>query len=153
MTDSNEEVLLAPALTALDDVLRAARAMAQSEPGVVAIALVGSCARGNPGPDSDIDLVVLSDDKKVLCRRQDWFTHFGTEQLVGQREFGDVTERRLRRGDGVEIEIGLAPPSWASIDPIDPGTARVVREGFAILVDGDGILAELEKAVRALNAC
>jgi uncharacterized protein len=132
-----------PALGALDEILHAALALARTEPSVHAIALVGSCARGTPGPDSDVDLVILSAEPDDLCRRGDWFTHFGSVTSVGQRQFGDVTERRLRRGDGVDIEIGLAPLSWAETDPLDRGTARVVREGFAIVFDPHGTLAEL----------
>jgi len=67
--------------------------------------------------------------------------------LVGQRQFGDVTERRLRRGDGVDIEIGLAPLSWAETNPVDAGTARVVREGFSIVFDPHGTLARLGEVV------
>ena len=49
--------------------------------------------------------------------------------------------------DGVEIEVGLTAPSWADTDPLDSGTARVVREGFSIVFDPDGLLARLEGAV------
>ena len=140
-----------PALGALDEVLHAALALARTEPSVHAIALVGSCARGTPGPDSDVDLVILSAEPDDLCRRGDWFTHFGSVTLVGQRQFGDVTERRLRRGDGVDIEIGLAPLSWAETDPVDAGTARVVREGFSIVFDPHGTLARLEEVVELVE--
>jgi hypothetical protein len=132
----------------VDDVLLAALTMARHEPSVHAIALVGSCARGTPGPDSDIDLVVLTSDQRDLCLRRDWFTHFGPVQLVGQRQFGDVAERRLRRSDGVEIEVGLAPLTWAGTDPVDTGTGRVVREGFSIVLDPHGTLAGLARAVK-----
>jgi uncharacterized protein len=136
-----------PALGALDEALRAALALARAEASVHAIALVGSCARGSPGPDSDVDLVVLSNEPDDLRRRGDWFTHFGSVALVGQRQFGDVTERRLRRGDGVDIEIGLAPMSWAETNPVDAGTARVVRRGFSIVFDPHGNLARLGEVV------
>jgi hypothetical protein len=132
-----------PAQGALDEVLHAALALARAEPSVHAIALVGSCARGTPGPDSDVDLVILSTDPDDLCQRGDWFSHFGSVTLVGQRQFGDVTERRLRRGDGVDIELGLAPLSWAETHPVDAGTARVVREGFSIVFDPHGTMAGL----------
>ena len=140
-----------PALGALDEVLRAALALARSEASVHAIALVGSCVRGTPGPDSDVDLVILSTEPDDLRRRGDWFTHFGSVALVGQRQFGDVTERRLRRGDGVDIEIGLAPLSWAETNPVDAGTARVVREGFSIVFDPHGTLAGLEEVVELVE--
>ena len=114
--------------------------------------LVGSCARGTPGPDSDVDLVILCAEPDDLCRRGDWFTHFGSVASVGQRQFGDVTERRLRRGDGVDIEIGLAPLSWADTDPVDAGTARVVRDGFSIVFDPHGTLAGLAEVVELIES-
>jgi predicted nucleotidyltransferase len=133
---------------AVDGVVQAARRMALSEPGVRAVALVGSCARGTPRPDSDIDLVVLTTDHEDMCAREDWFDHFGPVELVRRRQFGDVAERRLRRSDGVEIEVGLAPVTWAGTDPVDTGTARVVGDGFSIVLDADGALAGLAAAVR-----
>jgi hypothetical protein len=136
-----------PALAAVDGVLEAARDMARDEPSIRAIALVGSCARGTAGPASDVDLVILVTDPERWCRRSDWFARFGSVVLHGQRQFGDVTERRLQRTDGVEIEVGLTAPSWADTDPLDSGTARVVREGFSIVFDPDGLLARLEGAV------
>jgi predicted nucleotidyltransferase len=140
---SDDLAAASPAQGALDEVLHAALALARTEPSVHAIALVGSCARGTPGPESDVDLVILSTDPDDLCQRGDWVSHFGSVTLVGQRQFGDVTERRLRRGDGVDIEIGLAPLSWAETHPVDAGTARVVREGFSIVFDPHGTLAGL----------
>jgi Nucleotidyltransferase domain len=140
-----------PALGALDEILHAALALARTETSVHAIALVGSCARGTSGPDSDVDLVILSPEPDDLCRRGDWFTHFGSVTLVEQRHFGDVTERRLRRGDGVDIEIGLAPLSWAETNPVDTGTARVVREGFSIVFDPHGTLAGLGEVVELVG--
>jgi hypothetical protein len=47
----------------------------------------------------------------------------------------------------VDIEIGLAPLSWADTDPVDAGTARVVREGFSIVFDPHGTLAGLADVV------
>jgi hypothetical protein len=138
-----------PALAALDGVLDAARALALGEPSIRGVALVGSCARGTAGPASDVDLVILAIDPERWGQQSDWFTRFGPVVLHGQRQFGDVNERRLRRDDGVEIEVGLTALSWADTDPLDGGTARVVREGFSIVLDPDGLLARLADAVAA----
>ena len=134
-------------MTVVNQVIDAAQSLARAEPSVHAIALVGSCARGTPGPDSDIDLVVLTADHEDLCGRRDWLAHFGSVELVRQRQFGHVHERRLRRSDGIEVEVGLASLAWAGIDPVDAGTARVVRDGFAIVFDVSGILARLADVV------
>ena len=139
--------MASPASAAVDGVLEAARGLAGDEPSIRAIALVGSCARGTAGPESDIDLVILAEDAEQLGRRNDWFTRFGSVVLRSQRQFGDVSERRLRRNDGVEIEFGLTSLSWAGTDPVDAGTARVVREGFTVVFDPDGLLARLGAVV------
>lgn len=48
----------------------AAEAIAQSVPGVRRICLYGSVARGEAGPDSDIDLLVVFDDLDYAERKQ-----------------------------------------------------------------------------------
>jgi len=48
---------------------------------------------------------------------------------------------------GLEVEFGFAPPSWAAADPLDPGTAGVVRNGCQPLVDRKGLLDRLITAV------
>jgi uncharacterized protein len=48
---------------------------------------------------------------------------------------------------GLAVEFGFVPPNWASVDPADPGTARVVRDGCSPLVDPEGALARLSAAV------
>jgi hypothetical protein len=45
-----------------------------------------------------------------------------------------------------ELELTFARENWASIDPLDAGTLKVVHTGFVILIDKDGALAELVAA-------
>jgi hypothetical protein len=42
---------------------------------------------------------------------------------------------------GLQVELGLVPPHWAAL-PLDPGTAKVLRDGCKILYDREGILRE-----------
>ena len=56
---------------------------------------------------------------------------------------GPLTERRLLLKGGLEVEVGIAEPSWAATDPVDPGTRRVVTDGLRILHDPDRRLAPL----------
>lgn len=68
--------------------------------------------------------------------------------VVRRMDWGPLlTERRLRLGSGFEVEFGFAPIAWASTDPVDPGTAGVVRGGLRALHDPDEVLAELLRAV------
>jgi predicted nucleotidyltransferase len=128
----------------LDAVLERARRFAAKRPEVAAVALVGSYARGTPRPDSDIDLVVLSSDPERLLRSAGWYAEFGEgATLVRSEDFGAIQERRLRLPDGLEIEVGIGRPSWASLDPLDDGTRRVVAEGLVSVHDPAGLLARV----------
>jgi len=107
-------------------------------PGAIAAALVGSYARGNPSANSDIDLILLSENPKLLLEETSWVRQFGSPSSVSSEDWGDVTSVRVRYPD-CEVEFGLAGAAWAS-DPADPGVGRVVRQGIRILHDPEGIL-------------
>jgi hypothetical protein len=66
---------------------------------------------------------------------------------VRTRRWGAVTERRFALPSGLEVELGMTPPSWAATDPMDEGTRRVVTDGVSVVYDPKGILARL------LDAC
>jgi predicted nucleotidyltransferase len=121
----------------------------EGDPSIRAIGLAGSYARRAARADSDVDLVVLAEDPRMLLEDNEWHRRFGDVELVRSEEFGVVVERRLRLPSGLEIEVGIAPPSWAATDPVDEGTHRVVRDGFRILHDRDGLLKNLVDRVGA----
>jgi hypothetical protein len=77
-----------------------------------------------------------------------WTSAFGSPRTTETEHWGRVTSVRVRYEDGLELELGVTSPEWASTDPVDPGTARVVRDGFRILYDPTGLLARLEAIVR-----
>ncbi|HVX70421.1 MAG TPA: nucleotidyltransferase domain-containing protein [Mycobacteriales bacterium] len=130
------------------EVLDAARLLPRLVSGVVGIAVVGSWARAAGRADSDVDLVVLANEPSRLLDDRSWLTIFGSEAvLVGERNFGLLQERRLRRPDALEVEVGVAGAEWAALPP-DSGTARVVRDGVHVLFDPEGLFAELIRVVR-----
>ena len=112
---------------------------ARGREDVAAVALVGSWARGTAREDSDVDLVVLTDTDD-----EGWIGELvpGAE-LVRRGNWGAIEERRVRLPSGLEVEIGIGRPSWASTDPLDDGTRRVVEAGFRPLHDPRGLLAAL----------
>ncbi|HEX8863682.1 MAG TPA: nucleotidyltransferase domain-containing protein [Actinomycetes bacterium] len=121
--------------------LRRAGEWAARRPDVVALALVGSYARGADRPDSDVDLMVLTTGPARYLDREDWIGELGAERLVATRWWGPVTERRLLLPSGLEVEVGVAPPSWAAVDPVDAGACRVMTDGNRVLYDPAGLLA------------
>jgi hypothetical protein len=132
-------------------VLRSVAAWAGTENGIAGVAVVGSWARQEARMDSDVDLVVLTDDTERYLSNDSWIPVAvgGPARLVRTQDWGPLTERRIALQSGLEIEFGFAPRSWASADPVDPGTARVVGDGCSPLIDREQAFARLIVAVAA----
>lgn len=131
----------------IEGLLARVQEWAQAQADLVAVALVGSRARGTARPDSDLDLVFLTHDPARYVAAEDWAHELGASAVHASARRGVLTEQRLRLACGPEIDVGIGSPSWASLDPLDPGTARVTREGLRIIHDPDGLLAALTDAV------
>lgn len=115
------------------------------------LALVGSWAHSAARPDSDIDLLVLADDSNVYRAERDWLAHVlpPSFRVLSERivDYGAVWSCHALLAPDAELEISFGPLAWAKTDPIDPGTLRVVRDGFRIILDKDGHLQRLRDAV------
>jgi predicted nucleotidyltransferase len=108
------------------------------------VMVVGSWARDAARMDSDVDIVILTPD---YAEAHVWTGLLGGE-VVRLQEWGPLKEIRLRRPSGLEVEVGIAPPSWADTNPVDPGTRRVIDDGHRIEYDPVGLLAVLSDACR-----
>lgn len=120
---------------------------AAGQPLVAALALVGSWARGTARPDSDVDLILLTIDPQAYLNDRRWLAVFGVVEQVTEEDWGRVRSLRVVYRHGLEVEFGLTTPDWAETQPVDPGTARVVRDGMRSLYDPAGILQALQAAV------
>jgi predicted nucleotidyltransferase len=118
---------------------------ARRRPDVRAVALIGSWARRAPRPESDVDVLLLTEEPSLYIEQEDWIRQLGGIAPATTREWGAVTERRFRLPDGREVELGVGSPSWASVTPVDEGTRRVASDGLLALYDPDGLLGELRK--------
>ena len=130
----------------VEDVLTRVVRWAETRSDIRAVALVGSYARRAERTDSDIDLAILTSSPDRYTREEDWVIELGLGNLVQTKDWGAIKERRLRLPDGLEIEVGIGEPTWASVDPLDPGTRDVVNNGMRPLYDPDGLLQRLQLA-------
>ncbi|MGC9669143.1 nucleotidyltransferase domain-containing protein [Planosporangium sp. 12N6] len=121
---------------------------ATQRPDVVGLLLVGSYARGATRPDSDVDLVLLTTDTDRYADNA-WTGDVGIGELTRVQSWGAVTERRFVTVSGLEVEINIGSPDWACLDPVDPGTRKVVSDGARPLYDPIAALAALIDACRA----
>jgi len=114
---------------------------------VLAAALAGSWARHAARADSDIDIVILAAKPGALLRNRQWLSRFGSVEWARREDWGQVQSLRVRYRTGGEVEFGVAELLWAATDPLDPGTLRVVSDGFHVLHDPQGLLEKLKMAV------
>jgi predicted nucleotidyltransferase len=128
---------------AADDLVVRAIRWAASQDDILALLMLGSWARGNPRMDSDVDLIVLTDQVERYLDGEELIRWSGAVRVIREQNWGAIEERRLSLPSGLEVEIGLGSPSWAAVAPVDPGTREVVADGARILYDPDGLLAAL----------
>ena len=116
-------VITADRVAEYDDVVRSVIAWASGQRDIVAVAVVGSWARGEAHMGSDVDLVVVTDDKERYLSDDSWVALALDEpaETIRTRDWGPLTERRVSLPSGLDVEFGFVPPSWASTAPVDPG--------------------------------
>lgn len=107
---------------------------------ILAVAVVGSVARGAATPTSDLDLVLICIRPAPYLQNTDWVHQFGVVEKQQVEEYGQLTSLRVWYKDGSEVEFGLTDESWAAL-PLDEGTRRVIDDGMQILFEKDCILS------------
>jgi hypothetical protein len=121
---------------------------ASEQADVSALALVGSYAYDRPRMASDVDLVLLTSAPDRHVRGLHWIAGFDLRaRLIRDQQWGPLRERRVRLRSGLQVELGIVTPTWARL-PLDPGTAKVLRDGCRILHDPQGLLREALATVR-----
>ena len=130
-------------------IVRSVAEWATEQSDIVGVAIVGSWARDQARMESDLDLVILTDDRERYLSDGAWVRAALGEpaELIRTQRWGPLTERRVALPSGLEIEFGFVPPGWASVDPVDPGTARVVADGCSPVHDPLGAFTRLIAAV------
>jgi predicted nucleotidyltransferase len=117
---------------------------ASDQSDVQALALVGSYARGVARDDSDIDLVILTDQPEKYLDDIEWTERFGTLDKHQIEDYGKLTSVRIWYQNGVEVEYGITTPDWAAI-PLDAGTREVISAGMIVLFERGILLSRHAK--------
>jgi predicted nucleotidyltransferase len=124
----------------IGDFLDAFVAWASLAPDVHGIALVGSYARGAARDDSDIDLVILTEQPSDHLENILWIERFGPVEKHQTENYGKLTSLRVWYQNGVEVEYGITTPDWAAM-PLDAGTQEVMRRGIQVLFERGQLLS------------
>jgi uncharacterized protein len=99
-------------------------------------------------PDSDIDVIVIVDNPVRYLETSAWLERFGDLRSASNEDWGLLQSRRAHYVNGMEVEFGITVRSWASTDPVDPGTRDVVSDGMCILHDRETLLQSLLKKLQ-----
>ena len=132
----------------VSDFLNRVRDWAAHQPTIAGVALVGSYARGEARPDSDVDVMLLCTEPRGFLTETCWIHRFGEVRTCQTEDWGVVTSLRVHYRPRLEVEFGVTALVWAAV-PIDPGTKNVVSQGMRILWDRESLLARLQEAVSA----
>ena len=137
----------------VEQILVTVETWAKSQLEINGFALVGSWARKQARPDSDLDLMFLTPHLELFFEDIVWFNNIPWHSLnleidsYYDRVYGVVRSRHLVFQSGQRIEFSFGYPNWAKINPIDPGTLVVVRSGIRIIHDREKLLENLVKAI------
>jgi predicted nucleotidyltransferase len=126
------------------DFLDAFVAWASDQSDVQAIALVGSYTRGAAKDDSDIDLVILTDQPQKYLDDIKWMERFGIFEKYQTEDYGKLISIRVWYQYGVEVEYGITTPDWAAT-PLDAGTSEVILGGMIVLFERGTLLSRHAK--------
>lgn len=111
----NEDHVAIPALRAIRSPLEMlAEVVADAAPGVEAVVLFGSVARGEPGPDSDIDLAVVAAD--------DWDGRSTLQEQVS-----------TRLGNGCDVLHLTASHFRQPVGDREPVIDEILRDGVPLV--------------------
>ncbi len=125
--------------------LREFQAWTQAQPDVLAVALVGSYARGAARPDSDVDLVIVTTDPTKYLSNESWASHFGQVERSRTEDYGKLTSLRVWYSGGIEVEYGITNEDWAAM-PLDEGTRQVIAAGMKVLLEKGDLLSRHQRA-------
>jgi predicted nucleotidyltransferase len=124
----------------VENFLRTFTNWANEQPDMLAVALVGSVACGTAGPDSDVDLVLITDAPRLYLQDTGWTNRFGVVQKQLVEDYGLVQSLRVWYRGGPEVEYGLTDQRWLAL-PLDPATRRVIMDGLRVLMERGPLLS------------
>ena len=112
----------------------------ESQSNIIAIALVGSYARGDATDLSDVDLVIITSSPEAMINNPEWIENFDRPKKIIFEDWGKVQSIRALYPNGLEVEFGITGTNWLA-QPIDEGTMSVIEDGIQVVFERDGYLS------------
>jgi predicted nucleotidyltransferase len=109
---------------------------ARGQSHIASVILVGSYARGQASPSSDVDLVLRVEDPDAFIHNRAWASDLGDVVRTELEDWGRVQSVRVWYAEGLEVEYGFTDLEWGT-DPDDSATQDVIRDGYRALCARD----------------
>jgi aminoglycoside 6-adenylyltransferase len=139
----------------MQDLIERFTAWALEKAEVRSAIIVGSWFRTDSPADhmSDLDLAVIVKDPSIYLSDTSWLRRFGDPALtfVESTADGNFRERRVLFRDGRDIDFSLLPAAVVERmleRKVPAEIADVLRRGFRILIDKDGLAEQLTDGTR-----
>lgn len=116
---------------------------AAAQTDIIAVGLVGSHARNTAREDSDVDLVIITEEPGKFLAKSEWTVIFGAVAKQQVEDYGMLISLRVWYQTGLEVEYGLTTRAWAQV-PLDKGTQAVVNDGMRVLFEREPLLSPHE---------
>jgi len=136
-------------LSTSDEFLEKLKRFAAEEFAIVAIVVVGSYARGTAGADSDIDLVLITNNRAQFLDERRWIEQFGKVDSCELEDYGLVQSLRVFFENGPEVEFGITSLDWVAETELG-STGAILAGGYLVIYDPTNIVdAFYRRAVAA----
>jgi predicted nucleotidyltransferase len=119
--------------------------LCKCDPNIIAVLLVGSYARNEQKEGSDINLVIITEEKEKLIQEDKWIKMYGDPKKAEVEEWGDIKSLRVKYEE-YEIEFGIGTKRWIRI-PLEKGTEKVLKDGYIILFEKENSMKDIKKVV------
>lgn len=116
---------------------------AATQTDIIAVGLVGSHACNTAREDSDVDLVIITEESGKFLTKTGWTEIFGAVVKQQVEDYGMLVSLRVWYQNGLEVEYGLTTRAWAQV-PLDEGTQAVVNDGMRVLFEREPLLSPHE---------
>jgi len=108
-----------------------------------AAALVGSYARDAATAESDVDLVIITEDPQRYLTNTDWARVFGIVITKTTENDGGLTSYRVWYESGLAVDYGFTTREWVKT-PLSKGTKQVTDDGLRVLFEKEVLLSPHE---------
>lgn len=118
----------------IETLLEQLQSFAASEKMINAVLLVGSHAKGTAGPDSDVDLVLITSDPDRYLRNRRWLERFGIVLNWELEDYQLVQSLRVFYENGPEVEFGITSLDWIAESQLQ-STGKILSGGYRVIHD------------------